>query len=1725
MSSETLLSSVPYDLEPEELKEYFQAFHRAAHQRKQAVLNEMLKAPESFMDQYLQYCKQHYCEAGVANLHFLLSHPKFPYRDKILNTLEVVRSPRSIDFLYHYSTNTTLYIKKKILKVLVSFPQAKPHPVLLQYLDQEEVELKHLALQIILHLESFKNTESLEKQLSSPFPEIRKLALKALYRFEGSCWFQKKVNHLKELEPRLQNLLIDQAQEFKLSLNVENTLMHCEEFSPEILIKIMKLVPSDLSPSGQELLLSLLNHEEKDVRLETILALSKNPLVSKSIKALVERLETESNPRMLEGIFQCFSNLEEGQKLDLFIKLADQHLEKLSSFLISEFQNRRHLPRVLEMIRGYLKDPCSVKAAFALHLIEDPEPYEQEIEILVKSPRKPIQSRARELMKILERRDLDNVFQEAKTLFEKRDFPQVRWTLDTYLQERPSDPQGLLLYAQAQAGDENMQGAIQSLKTLLKTSPDHVPALKLLGSLYLDQSEAREAAPLLKKAAYLSTNDPLLMEYLFLCYLQLNEISHALQVFEKIPTQFTRHELCEKFFQAALDSKEYGSIITHFPRYLQLCGESRPVIEPHCSSQTSYGIALFLSGRKQEADQVFDAVISTFSKSVEHLDCLRKISKTTKKKAHLEAYLEGACGTHPEDQSHISNLLEFYSHHSPERCLEKMDTLDPRGDFLKIKAKTLRKLGKYDESSEIFESLFLQNSSDETIPFELGLNYFEKNQFKKALKYFQYYAKHQSQPNRLHYYLSLCYARLGYRDLSSKHLVFSLQVKPADIQAWLLFVESLSLGNPPEELMEFLSEASEVLHQHPSGLKKLGSFYLSRKDPLASRVFERVAQLLPEDGEVHLILANHFFEAKKYSKAFSHYQRIREELPAEQLERFSLCAQRSLNYADAFTLYLKLYENEKNREFLNPRLHELISQKDSFYHICEHTQPEIIRKYAKFLDDFPLFTYKLGGKFFREGKLNSARASFERLKKVHNAYLRSDFFLGMISIHQEKREESRTHLENALLHEDPKPVQIYSILGEVSFDLEDWERAKHCYIKIFQSGKKTEDALEYLYQIYSKEGHLQKFLHLATKGPERLLRTERIRYLAGKANMELGNFEEAFQLFTELPSSSPFQNQAEFMGALCLMKQKKYKEASLKFKELEPVQESLEDFSFHYGTCLKELQRFPSAIEQFSLALEFQQNTYQAYLHLIDTHLKCMRPDEALPHLLQACAIKFPFAECYRVCKALYSQGRYEEMERIYDRCHEEVFDSPSDSRKSSIIQGFLLTFYNQQNPVKLDHCTRQSVKSDPSLLKEFLSQKSLSSGFRFEVLKRVCELLPEEPAFPFHLGRFYFSANRIPTARQYLETALELMKNTQGNEGLAFETLKDLATITYESRELEQCLEYLELAVSIKPDHVEVLEKLSYVYGLKEEIDQQAKIDQKLFFLKSDNALVSKRLYTWFEKHSDLQNSIFHLKNYLKENSSDVEKIQHLAKLSNQAGMHTQEVQAYQMLENLGVELPVGHFLNVGQAYLALNREEKAAESFQKYLAKNPGNQGLQFQLGMIYKNQGYLKKAVFTFREILRSDRANTTVRYELSDALFEDRNLDEARANLEELLTIKPYHIKARELLAKIHYRRGENRNAMEILDQLLKGNPENVQARLMQARLFRSEGMLEEACQNYEELFRSTRSDEYLLELGVLNLKLNRKHTAMKHLRQLAQSSESKSRFTRMAKSLLKKESLG
>ena len=507
------------------------------------------------------------------------------------------------------------------------------------------------------------------------------------------------------------------------------------------------------------------------------------------------------------------------------------------------------------------------------------------------------------------------------------------------------------------------------------------------------------------------------------------------------------------------------------------------------------------------------------------------------------------------------------------------------------------------------------------------------------------------------------------------------------------------------------------------------------------------------------------------------------------------------------------------------------------------------------------------------------------------------------------------------------------------------------------------------------------------------------------------------------------------------MRLEDFKGAAAAFASLKDEAESFVKLYYYQGVCMKTLQKFQSAVEMFKCSLEFREDVPSVLWELTDTYLKTVSPDKALPYFLDLCSHEFSFDLCYELCKQLYSGQFFDGLTEVYNVCMENILDEPGEDSKIAILQGFVLAFSKGDEQDLLYECLKTIARSHPGTLKSLVSQPSLRSSLKANLLERACELLPADYIFPYLLGNQAYLKKDFQEAAMHYVKALGLIGEGRIPSEHEFLLNSNLATIHYEGGAYTESLECLNRAIKIKPDNVETLEKTSYVYGLLNSRDPQARIDQKLFFLKSDNSRISKRLYSWFQSKGDLQNAIFHLKNYLSEFKDDLRRWDLLADLSRQAGMFSQELQAYHSLERINSALPTDHFLKVGRAYLALKREEKAAECFQKYLSKNPDHPGLHFQLAMIYKGQSYLKKAKIALREILSKDPVNTTTLYELADVYFQEQNMGESETILATLLQITPYHQNGGELLAKIHYKRGDNEKAMTALEQVLKSAPEN------------------------------------------------------------------------------------
>ena len=90
-------------------------------------------------------------------------------------------------------------------------------------------------------------------------------------------------------------------------------------------------------------------------------------------------------------------------------------------------------------------------------------------------------------------------------------------------------------------------------------------------------------------------------------------------------------------------------------------------------------------------------------------------------------------------RNHLNDFVEIDSEIQQDYLkivdeLLEVDHLD--FDNVEYLAKLLFCLGRYDESIEQFERILSMKSDDENAITNIGINYFKKNEYENALKYF-----------------------------------------------------------------------------------------------------------------------------------------------------------------------------------------------------------------------------------------------------------------------------------------------------------------------------------------------------------------------------------------------------------------------------------------------------------------------------------------------------------------------------------------------------------------------------------------------------------------------------------------------------------------------------------------------------------------------------------------------------------------------------------------------------------------------------------------------------------------------------------------------------------------------------------------------------------------------------------------------------------------------------
>jgi len=1678
--------------------------HNQGAEANAALVRYLRRAPRQMLRDYLKLCTEEYSEAGLRNLHTLLASNNFPWFEDILDCLAQIGSPLTLEHLFRLLPKTSLMRKKRILGALKQFPLIRPRVEVIELLYTGDAEIVSTVLELLETHEELPEKTHLEKLLVAPLIQHRILALKLLAKREETQWFKKLTRSLTHLDERV----LEAISLCLADLDVEQrdcVLPKLIEFPEELRINVLEQDPEKLKIPLNTLLNLLpvsLGREKSLIRKHLLKTVLQSEL---EFDLVCENYLIQAEMESRKTLAQILGNSQGSRAKDFLITQLETDFEFLPPVLYPLItQNCTESEKEL-LILGFLKSEKPPLILLGLKLIQNPTSFLHQIERHAKSNITSVRDTAKTLLQSHSQVQLAYKIQEGLDLMQNGQALQASFVFKELILEDSQNFDLRYHLCRALYETRDMESLEAEIQTNLARVPNHLDSLKLLAKARMQLNKHSSAISVIEQGLKVRPEDPHLQKLLCICFSKQKEYQKTLQIFFQLPEEAVDSELMEQVVIAAYILNRPSTIIRLSLKYPEVCSFTCKVY-----------LALAHSALKDDAqmEQVILKLKAEFKPVEDHLKALKALADSLQREDLQELFLKAMCEIHPDSLQAKLRLYQQYLKSDPHKIIaETKDSSDSA--FLKIRGQALAACNQGDEALEILEELFLRDPSEKQLPYLIAQILIQKQEFKKSLKYLNYYEKQGFAPQGLAYSKTLCHYKEKDLAQTREWLVQGLMQKPICLDSWRFLIDMAQMDLLNPALSAFLPQSREVLTNDKSGLLKLALYLKDKNHAESISVHESILEKFPKTRESLTVLAIHAFESGHFAKAYSYFCSLDGNLEPKLLILYAKAALMSMHNHKAMQLLIRLYQNPKHRNILCDQIHEAIHNQAFFKEVANTFTPQDFVSHQDFCQDFSELIYKLGVRAYSQNKLETSRQYLSLVASIKP--LRTSFFLGVIAMGQGNQSESRLRLTEALVNGDKKPAQIHTLLGEIAHELKDWNESKKHWTNVLNlSPGRGILAIEYLFSIHKELNTLLEFIEI-TKVRFKDKIPPLAQLLLGKACLMQNLPQEAIAHFHQIQENSPYKADAKFHAAIACLKMQQGDFALRLLTETAEQKPLPRDFHLHYGHALLMENKLFSARQNLETHLDLISNDKQAILLLCQTTYRQL--DAAGLHHYSKIAAERNLLSCTELVefvKTFNKSGHKNHAVELLktgflcflNQAHEEglylVLQAMSSSRQ-------IMSFWE---PL---------VEANSALAQKIYLSLKIKGEIKKTLLLAAHKLQPKEYFWPQQLGLFALIDKDLIESQKWLELAesLFMCKDNSKDNIIAF--YLQLANLYYQKEAFDLCRQKLVQILNLDANHADALSRLSFVLGKMGDREGRFKTDQKLFFANPGSPEVSERLIPAYLERGDLQNSMLHLKQVLKHNPKDRSKWYKLAELSHKSGMHSQEIQALQALVPLIADDKENRqiYLKMGNAWLALDKDVKASECFQQYLAHSPDNPALKLQLVQIYKRQRIYPKAQVLLTELLRQDPNNPTLMYELADIYTQKSDFLKAVPLFKKVLELKPFLVPARMSLAKILKVQGDFREALIQLDQVLKTEPQNLEARELKASLYKATGMISEAKQELEDLYTRQKKPNTLLEIAVLNLRQNHKDTALKQLRQVITDSPSEPRLQKLANSLLMK----
>lgn len=208
-----------------------------------------------------------------------------------------------------------------------------------------------------------------------------------------------------------------------------------------------------------------------------------------------------------------------------------------------------------------------------------------------------------------------------------------------------------------------------------------------------------------------------------------------------------------------------------------------------------------------------------------------------------------------------------------------------------------------------------------------------------------------------------------------------------------------------------------------------------------------------------------------------------------------------------------------------------------------------------------------------------------------------------------------------------------------------------------------------------------------------------------------------------------------------------------------------------------------------------------------------------------------------------------------------------------------------------------------------------------------------------------------------------------------------------------------------------------------------------------------------------------------VESNPADPQAHHALAVALRDAGRMEEAVEHFEKVAELKPDAL--HLIDLGAAYLLLERADDAAAAFERALETAPGHPVALHHLGKLAGVHGDSEKAITLYRQALENDPDYLIARFDLAEALRNSGQLADAYRSYERVVGLEPtspLELRAFDealfQLASLDLQMGATARAVEFLRVLIESVPDHARAHRLLGQALMKLGRAEEARRELE-----------------------------------------------------------